>query len=110
MNGLDKKIVDLRMLFSGIQSLTDSIDLDTVDQALETINHAKARIDITMGELKANYPPEVLKPYHQEFAVAAKQISKSFDNVITNHKNELTRIQVELAKLNSQKKISNYQR
>lgn len=110
MNTLEKKIDDLRSLYSGVQMLADSINSETAEQTIAAINLAKSKIDMSILELKTGYPAEMLKPYNPEFSAAAKQILNSFDNVITNHKSELAHIQAELAKLDSQKKISNYQR
>lgn len=110
MQFLEQKIDDLRKKFAAVQLLTDSITTEPADETLKKIQLAKADIDFVVQQLKAQYPDDVLKPFNPEFAEAAKQISKSFDNVITNHKNELALIQSELSKLNSQRKILNYQR
>jgi len=74
------------------------------NKATEKMKFVKKR----KKEIIEQYPPKELKKYDGELLILAKQIEKSFDNIIEEQKAEISALAAELEALNNRKKLIAY--
>ncbi len=107
-----KSIIDdtteLKKLMNETIVLLSEIDIVNniapFNEATEKMKFVKKR----KKEIIEKYSPTELKKYDEELLILAKQIEKSFDNLIEEQKAEISALGAELEALNNRKKLIAY--
>lgn len=108
MKDIEQKTSLIKNLLENVSKNIDQLNFETFDTVFPNMVSGMKEVHKLKHELIDKYGLEKLKKYEQELFVKAKLIEKKYDNTVEVFLNEGKRLENELSKTVTQKRIINY--
>ncbi|MBI1938129.1 MAG: hypothetical protein HYS25_08375 [Ignavibacteriales bacterium] len=108
MNELKNKAAAISELLDNVQLQLNLLNTNNFDDNFQFILETMMVIQRLRKDLEEKYGVENIIKYSPELLLKAKQIEKSYDNIIENFRAEMNYLAKEISRLNGKKKIANY--
>lgn len=108
MNELKNKSAAINELLDNLQLQLNLLNTNNFDNNFQFILETMMVIQSLRKDLEEKYGIENIIKYSPELLLKAKQIEKSYDNIIERFRRDMENLAKEIAGLSGKKKIANY--
>lgn len=108
MNELRNKTAAINELLDNLQLQLNLLNSNNFDQNFQFALETMLVIQNLRKDLEEKYGVENIVKYSPELLMKAKQIEKTYDNIIEKFRAEMVYLEREISRLTGKKKIANY--